>query len=75
MGTRIPVWKVQSERITRKRRLVLDEDVRAALCPASSRELENKERERESSTHHVIKKEREERERERGREPLTTNVG
>lgn len=62
MGTRIPVWKVQSERITRKRRLVLDEDVRAALCPASSRELENKKRERESSTHHVEKERKSERE-------------
>lgn len=39
----------RSERITRKRRLVLDEDVRAALCPASSRELEIQ-RERESAT-------------------------
>lgn len=37
----------RSERITRKRRLVLDEDVRAALCPAPSRELETKEREKE----------------------------
>ena len=74
MGTRIPVWKVQSERITRKRRLVLDEDVRAALCPASSRELENKERERESSTHHAEEERKRGREREREREREAGNL-
>lgn len=71
VGAGIPVWKAQSERITRKRRLVLDEDVRAALCPAPSRELENKERERRRKYAVCTYTERE---RERPG-TATTNVG